>query len=645
MTLCFRGLRTLVATPALALVLLLVAGNAAADPPAPGWSTAEALARAPGPEGAHAVTGARAARSAPAAAVADNFKVLGHHDLGALDTNGDVWAHGNFAYVGTWSIPCSGLGVKVVDVSNLGAPRLIGRLAARPGTSAEDVVVRRVKTQLFRGDLLAVGIQRCGDEQALDTQQFGAEFWDVSDPYRPIRLSEIGLTTGGGGVHELDLFQRGGRVYALLATPFSEWFDPFPGGDARIVDVTNPRAPVQVGEWGAGAHLLSPGPFFGIGSFGAAFGHSIRASEDGRRAYVSYWDLGVLTLDIGDPTNPVLLTRTQYAPDDDGDAHSMTPYEAENGRLLILQNDEDFDPTSPTHILFQGGQGIGQFSPSGPAVWELPGHSLSAPVVVAANDGCDAGDYPVGTSGKIAVVRTPLPFFDPAPAPIPLCLQAQQEAAAAAAGAVAVVHDFVSTATSPQWSDFADPPLKIPVLFTSHATAQGMVAAGRATLQGREPSWGFLRIFDATTGGQVAKFDDAPHVHELPPPMGFWSIHNTEVAGDRAYASWYSNGIVALDLESLDERVPGDPELVGQFVPPAAPSPVPFLSDIPVVWGVAVRSRKVENDGDDRGAKDRGGRDDEGRDDEKRGKIRRPVVFASDMNSGLWIVEPTGEAK
>jgi len=134
-------------------------------------------------------------------------------------------------------------------------------------------------------------------------------------------------------------------------------------------------------------------------------------------------------------------------------------------------------------------------------------------------------------------------------------------------------------------------------------------------------------------------------VHELPPPMGFWSIHNTEVAGDRAYASWYSNGIVALDLESLDERVPGDPELVGQFVPPAAPSPVPFLSDIPVVWGVAVRSRKVENDGDDRGAKDRGGRDDEGRDDEKRGKIRRPVVFASDMNSGLWIVEPTGEAK
>src|SRR3990172_662092 len=168
MTLCFRGLRTLVATPALALVLLLVAGNAAADPPAPGWSTAGARARAPGPEGARAVPGARAARSAPAAAVADNFKVLGHHDLGALDTNGDVWAHGNFAYVGTWSIPCSGLGVKVVDVSDLRAPRMIGRVAARAGTSAEDVVVRRVKTRYFRGDLLAVGIQRCGDEQALD---------------------------------------------------------------------------------------------------------------------------------------------------------------------------------------------------------------------------------------------------------------------------------------------------------------------------------------------------------------------------------------------------------------------------------------------------------------------------------------------
>lgn len=37
--------------------------------------------------------------------VARNFEVLGHNDLGNRDTNGDVWVHGNFAYVGTWAAP------------------------------------------------------------------------------------------------------------------------------------------------------------------------------------------------------------------------------------------------------------------------------------------------------------------------------------------------------------------------------------------------------------------------------------------------------------------------------------------------------------------------------------------------------------
>ena len=50
------------------------------------------------------------------------------------------------------------------------------------------------------------------------------------------------------------------------------------------------------------------------------FGHSARASDDGTKAYVSYWDLGVLTFDISDVTNPVLLTRTTYEPWEDGDA-------------------------------------------------------------------------------------------------------------------------------------------------------------------------------------------------------------------------------------------------------------------------------------------------------------------------------------
>jgi hypothetical protein len=547
--------------------------------------------------------------------IARNFEVLGHEDLGLEDSNADVWVHGNFAYVGTALSPCSGRGVKIVDVSNLREPEMSGTLAGRAGTSAEDMVVRTVSTEFFKGDLLAVGIQGPCSEEA-DGEDFGLELWDVSSLAEgpPVKLGEIALAHGEGGVHELDLFQRGSHVYALVATPFSEFFDPVPGGDFRIVDVTNPRTPVQVGEWGANAHALTPGPFFGQGSFGAAAGHSARASADGMQAYVSYRDLGVLTLDISDVTEPTLLTRTRYPKDalDDGEAHSVSEYAGKRGHFL-LQNDEDFDPRSPAQIRFPGGTGIGNESHHAAPLWLKPEHRVKARVVMADNQGCNPGDYPASTAGKIAVARFPFPFFDPGFVPgvseEPFCFAQQQATAAAAAGAVAVVHDFVAESTSPQLLDFEEfGPVDIPALFTDHATAQGMVAAGKAELRAQKPSWGYLRVFDSATGKQVAKFDKAPNVGALPPPAGFWSIHNTEVAGDRAYSSWYTNGIVALNLRPLNDDDVENPKMVGQFVPTAG-----GVAAFPSVWGVAIR--RTDN-----------------------------VIFASDEGSGLWIVRPTGKA-
>lgn len=624
MQLLLRGLR---ASLLLGWVLTIypAAGLAAGDPA--GWAASEAKPMPHHRVGAGHDAPAGSPSQGTTALVANNFELLGHTDLGAIDTNGDVWVHRHTAYVGTWSDPCTGRGVKVVDVTDLRDPQLIGTVAARPGTSAEDMVARFVVTRHFFGDLLAVGIQRCGPEPELDEQQFGIELWDVSNPASPQKLSELGLNNGGGGVHELDLFQRGRNVFVLAAAPFSEFFDPVPGGDFRIIDVTDPRHPVQVGEWGAGAHGLTPGPFFGLGSFGATFDHSARASADGRTAYVSYWDAGVLTLDITDVTNPVLVGRTKYEPDADGDAHSVSVYNSGRGRTLLLQNDEDFDPTSPSHILFgSGGDGIGQNSPSGPPVWLEPDHKLTAGVVAAVGQGCAATDYPAGTAGKIAVVRTIDPFSAPVNGEVPLCSEADQEAAAEAAGAAAVVHDFISDVTSPQWFDIGD--VGIPVLFTDHATAQGIVAAGTATLQGQEPSWGYLRVFDAATGVQVAKFDALPHVHELPAPAGAWSIHNNEVLRDRSYASWYSHGVVALDLSPLRGASPADPTLVGQFVPEGAPSHTPFVdSGIPFIWGVAVQSPL------------------QAAIPSLTFPVGNPVLFLSDMNSGLWIVSPTGPAR
>lgn len=538
--------------------------------------------------------------AAPAAQVAENFEVLGHVGFGRLDTNGDVFAHDGFAYVGTWADPCTDRGVKIVDVGNPRQPRFVGTLGGRPGTSAEDMVVREVSTTRFAGDLLAVGMQRCGSAPRLNRQRFGVQFWDVTDPMRPVRLSELSMSDGQGGVHELDLFQRGNRVFALLATPFTEWFDPQRDGDFRIVDVTDPRNPRQVGQWGARAHRLSRGPLSGQGSFGARFDHSVRASEDGLRAYVSYWDLGVLTLDISDVARPRLVTRTRYGRFADGDAHSVSVYQA-GARTLLLQNDEDFDPRSPVAVRVRGAvAGVGTESPTAPALWRRAGHGVSGRVVPATRQGCRATDYPRRANGAVVVVRTRFSLL-PSRRFVPACSQGRQERMAQRAGAVAVVHAFRSPDASPQW--FTTTRVRVPVVFTRAAVAMRMVRAGRGRLQARPPSWGFLRVYDARTGRQVAAFDDVPNVHRLPAPAGEWTVHNNEVVGDRSYVSWYANGIVALDLRPLDQARPRAPVRVGRFVPPGRPR----------VWGVAV---------------DDGG-----------------LVYASDMVSGLWILRPTGAAR
>lgn len=565
---------------------------------------------------ARMASSARGAR-APAQPTLNDFTLVGRHDLGAADSTGDVWVHENTAYLGAWANPCSGLGVKVVNVSNPASPMLLGRVAGIPGTSAEDVVVRSVSTASFTGDLLVAGIQRCDfEDPALDDDMFGVDVWDVSNPAAPVHFGHFGITTGGGGVHELDLVQRGPNVYALVATPFSEWFDPVnPNGDFWIVDVTNPASPALVGEWGAAQEGLSPGPFHGIGTFGATFAHSARSSADGTQAFVSYWDLGIVTLDISDVTNPTFVSHTVYPPYSDGDAHSLVPYSV-GGRDLLLTNDEDFDTRSPAKIRYaRAPAGEGSESPFAAPLWSEPNHRLGRRTVRPVGEGCSAADYRgLNVDGRIAVPKTYLTLFDPPPVREPACRERKQDRVANRLGAAAVVHDVFSQATNPQFFDVTDVP--IPVLYTDHATGRGIVRAGRATLVAREPSWGYLRVFDADSGQQVTRFDDLPFVHDLVGALGFWSIHNTEVWSDRAYAAWYSHGIVALDLSPLAAATPGAPVMVGQFVPePDVPPQSEFLPPgIPIVWGVFIDTASG-------------------------------LVYVSDIVSGLWIVDPTGDAQ
>jgi hypothetical protein len=277
------------------------------------------------------------------------IKVLGHHDPGG--PGGDIFLHKGFAYMGSWGLFsdsgefCRALGVRAYDLSDPKNPDLVSTFA--DGASdprlaeswTEKVQVRKVNSRSFKGDLAVVSFQDCAPGGFT-----GIGLYDVSDPSSPelLSLREDGIF----GVHELWLEARGRKAFVYEAANFHEVVAAEAGEDPddvtpefRIIDVTDPRNPVHVGDWSAWRDM-GVNPLDGIGTFPVNFVHSVYV--DSRVAYVSYWDFGTVMLDVSDPSAPVFLGRTEFGQGAEGNAHSA--WTNWQGNILV-QTDEDFDPT------------------------------------------------------------------------------------------------------------------------------------------------------------------------------------------------------------------------------------------------------------------------------------------------------------
>jgi hypothetical protein len=128
---------------------------------------------------------------------------------------------------------------------------------------------------------------------------------------------------------------------------------------------------------------------------------------------------------------------------------------------------------------------------------------------------------------------------------------------------------------------------------------------------GIETGYGYLRIYDYSKLGspkQVAMFRTPNSLGTGSQGSGDYVVHNPFLVGTDVYISWYSDGVRVVDASN-----PVAPNEVAYFVPPAGQNPVKpsqrgVLSQTPQVWGVVVA---------------------EG------------LVYASDMNTGLWVLRRT----
>ncbi len=256
-----------------------------------------------------------------AASANSNGATTGKHrnltEIGSLSfpdgANTDVWALGNFAYVGTFSSGTAGFcpetGVKIADVSDPENPTFVGNLASPSLTRANDVKVETVNSKSFKGDLLVHTNEPCaagGDG--------GVVFYDVSDPTNPVRLGAAydvndlinGPNFEAFGVHNSWIFEQGNRTYVGVVANISP--DSF---DFRILDASDPTAAVEVGRWSSTVSPDAP-PAETRGTSRSLGLHDVTVNGNGKVAYLSYWDAGYVLLDVSDPTNPTFMGVTGW---------------------------------------------------------------------------------------------------------------------------------------------------------------------------------------------------------------------------------------------------------------------------------------------------------------------------------------------
>jgi hypothetical protein len=501
---------------------------------------------------------------------------------------GDVAGYKNLAFLGKWRGACPGTGVDIIDISRPSAPQKLSDTRDYPDTSMEDMQAMAIGGR----DILAIGLQDCGNDPTPGVGKSGLEMYDITDPSNPqfLSLFDVDAIAPVTGVHELDLTTTpSGDVLALGSVPDLEARSSDDDGkngtgDLLIWDINDPANPTLVGEWG-----VLDEPSLGVpayldsrrGSDARTLLHSPRANVDGTRAYLSYWDAGVVTLDISDPSNPSFLGRTSYEEGEEGNAHSVD--EARGGNIVV-QADEDFDPFEFkfTSNAFPGSRRAVEATFT-PPIFDLPGREMAGEVAHVGR-GCPAGSitatnpedgYLADPNGKIALVERGACSFSHK------IYRAQQ------AGATGVIvynnagggENLVRMGPTP----IAGFTPAIPAFFVQRSTGL-LLRDGTPPVTARAAfefnGWGYLRFFDVKDPAnprQLSTFATENTNNEAVATQGTWSVHNPEVRGNTVYASWYSDGVRVIDISD-----PSSPREVGSWTGAGAPAGAPAVN----IWSV-----------------------------------------------------------
>ena len=239
------------------------------------------------------------------------LRTVAQSDLGGYGDGMQVIREGDAVYVGHFGP--SGMGTSVLDATDPGDLRLVTQWKAPHGSHTH-------KVQVADGLLLVNHEQFRGG----DPFSAGMAVYDLADPFDPQQIGWFDST--GKGVHRI--VWTGGRHAYVSAIP--------EGFDDRIwviVDMADPRNPVEAGRWWWPGQWTGGAERLDVPEGKRYAAH--HALVDGDRAYLGYGDAGLVVLDISDPAKPVALSTLNWEPG--GDTHTCLPLD---GRDLLVVTDE-----------------------------------------------------------------------------------------------------------------------------------------------------------------------------------------------------------------------------------------------------------------------------------------------------------------
>lgn len=576
----------------------------------------------------------------PSAKVTKNLAVAGRGERLVPNATTDVWVHDRYAYLGTFNSPCGtgegaggdalvddleGPGVPVFNVRNPNKPTYVGSIPSVEGSRINDVKV----ASMSEGDILVHSNEACAGGPG------GFEVYNVDDPEGPVHLAHVqtddinallrddfGFTDFG--VHNLYLFTRDGRDYVAAQVEGLL-------GSFQVFDITDPADADLVSWFGAEyiqwpdvdwtttedfGRILDANAYLTSG-FGASQNrwlHDHYVTDDGERAYLANWDAGLLLVDLADLDGSAATLISQALEPDvlDGEVNSHSVWPTADERIVV-EGEEDFAPFESVFAIDTGDQ-AGEYPAVEGSITEpiadLPDREMAGPTVYVGL-ACDEGEVPEATAdGQIALIQRGACTFT-----------AKIDNADAAGYAGVVV--FNEAAEGDALVVMGGDPVDLPGVFVGHSTGLAIAgvddaddlvlgASGETVSASAVPNrWSGLRIWDYSDPANpvlASTFDtpcSADPLHATCDPRGTYSSHNVIVEGTKAYVSWYSEGVVVIDVAD-----PYHPVEVGRYHE-SGPDFEARNGGIQDVWGIYKEPRK-------------------------------PWIYASDRNGGLYVLQELG---